>query len=190
MTAGEASEHKIPLPWRGARRAGWLVVFARSEAFRVSHENYPVRLRRPPLQRRGIVCPDASSVVIARAEGPRQSIRTSGLLRRIGRRPYGLPCRSAPRNDGLGELAGDGGFGWARRVPGDVPSPASFSRKRGRGWPKAGRRCRSSRRKAPQDLNTLSPDPSPASGRGEMEISPPAPAFSGIETKKFGNRGK
>jgi hypothetical protein len=52
------------------------------------------------------LCPDGSPVVIARAGGPRQSIRRVGLFRRLDRGSYGLLRRFTPRNDGLWGIGG------------------------------------------------------------------------------------
>jgi hypothetical protein len=101
---------RIPLLWRGARRAGWFGGLRSKCRHFVFSTNHPVRLRRPPLQGRVILCPDAPPVVIARAEGPQQSIRRVGLLRRFGWGSYGLLRRFTPRNDDQGELAGFGGW--------------------------------------------------------------------------------
>jgi hypothetical protein len=66
-------------PLEGCPKGGVVGGFTHEAWYFVFLVNHPVRLRRPPLQRRGIFCPDGSPVVIARAEGPRQSIRRIGF---------------------------------------------------------------------------------------------------------------
>jgi hypothetical protein len=85
-------------------RGGW-GLHPRGVAFRVSRQP-----PRPPaaatLQGRGILCPDASPVVIA--SEAKQSMWTFELLRRVDKAPYGLPRRATRAMTTLVELAGFG----------------------------------------------------------------------------------